>query len=55
MRGHRSPGGLQRFVAMHSAMRNRFVPPARRRSAQTIRYHCLEAFGIWLEAAGIAA
>ena len=27
MRGHRSPGGLQRFVSMHSAVRNRFAPP----------------------------
>jgi putative transposase len=55
MRGHRSPGGLQRFVSMHSAIRNRFVPPARRRrSAQTTRYHRLEAFGVWCEAAGLA-
>ena len=54
MRGHRSPGGLQRFVSMHSAVRNRFVPSARRRrSAQTTRYHRLEAFGIWREAAGL--
>ena len=55
MREHRSPGGLQRFVSMHSAVRNRFVPPARRRrSAQTTRYHRLEAFGVWREAAGLA-
>ena len=55
MRGHRSPGGLQRFVSMHSAVRNRFVPPARRRrSAQTVRYHRLEAFGVWRQAAGLA-
>ena len=54
MRGHCSPGGLQRFVAMHSAVRNRFVPSARRRrSAQTTRYHRLEAFGIWREAASL--
>ncbi|MEL6204193.1 MAG: IS6 family transposase [Pseudomonadota bacterium] len=56
MRGHRSAGGLQRFVAMHSAVRNRFGPVAsRRRSAQATRYHRLEAFGVWREAAGIAA
>lgn len=55
MRGHRSPGGLQRFVSMHSAVRNRLVPPARRRrSAQTTRYHRLEAFGVWREAASLA-
>ena len=55
MRGHRSPSGLQRFVSMHSAVRNRFVPPARRRrSAQTTRDHRLEALGVWREAAGLA-
>ena len=55
MRGHRSPGGLQRFVSMHSAVRNRFVPSARRRrSAQATRYHRLEAFDVWREAAGLA-
>ena len=53
MRGHRSPGGLQRFAAMHSAVRNRFVPQARRRSAQTTRYHRLEALGVWRQAAGL--
>ena len=56
MRGYRSPGDLQRFVSMHSAVRNRFVPSARRRpSAQALRYHRLEAFGVWREAAGLAA
>ncbi|MBO9403336.1 IS6 family transposase [Shimia sp. R9_3] len=47
MQGHRSVGGLQRFVATHSAVRNRFSVPARRRSALTIRYHRLEAFDAW--------
>jgi putative transposase len=55
MRGHRSPGGLQRFVAMHSAIRNCFVPLRHRRSAQSRRYHRLEARGIWREAAGVAS
>ena len=55
MRGHRTPGELQRFVSMHSAIRNCFVPPRRRRSAQAKRYHRLEAFGSWNEAAGIVA
>lgn len=56
MRGHRSPGGLQRFVAMHSATRNRFVPSARRRrSAVATRYHRLEALDVWRQAAGLAA
>lgn len=56
MRGHRSPGGLQRFIVMHSAVRNRFVPSARRRrAARATRYHRLEAFGVWRAAAGLAS
>jgi len=54
MQGFRSPGGLQRFVSTFSATRNCFSVPARRRSAQTIRYHRLEAFDTWQAAAGIA-
>lgn len=53
MQGFRSPGGLQRFVSMQSATRNRFSVPARRRSALTIRYHRLEAFDAWKMAACI--
>ena len=52
MRGFRSPGGLQRFVSVFSALRNLFVPPARRRSALATH---LQAFGEWRRAAGIAA
>ena len=51
MQGFRSPGGLQRFVSMQSATRNRFSVPARRRSALTIRYNRLEAFEAWKSAA----
>ena len=47
MQGYRSPGALQRFVSIHSAIRNCFSVPARRRSALTIRYHRLEAFNAW--------
>jgi len=47
MQGFRSPGALQRFVSIHSAIRNCFSAPARRRSALTIRYHRLEAFDTW--------
>lgn len=54
MQGSRSPGGLQRFVSIHSAVRNRFSVPARRRSALAIRYHRLEAFDTWKAAANIA-
>ena len=54
MQGFRSPGGLQRFVSMQSATRNRFSVPARRRSALTVRYHRLEAFEAWKSAANVA-
>jgi hypothetical protein len=54
-RGHRTPGGLQRFVSTHFATCNCFVPLWRRRSAQTRKYHRHEAFGIWHEAAAMAA
>ncbi|MGO1164969.1 DDE-type integrase/transposase/recombinase, partial [Brucella sp. C7-11G] len=54
MQGHRSPGMLQRFVSMHSATRNCFLVPSRRRAAQTIRYHRLEAFDAWKIAVGLA-
>ena len=47
MQGYRSPGSLQRFVSIHSAIRNCFFVPSRRRSALTIRYHRLEAFDVW--------
>lgn len=54
MQGHRPPGGLQRFVATHSAVRNCFCDTTRRRSALTIRYHRLEAFDAWIAATGAA-
>jgi len=54
MQGHRSPGALQRFVSMHSAIRNCFSIPSRRRAAQTIRYHRFEALDAWKIAACIA-
>jgi len=54
MQGFRSPGGLQRFVSIHSATRNCFSVPSRRRAALTIRYHRLEAFDAWGAAANIA-
>lgn len=53
MRGHRSPGGLQWFVSMHSQTRNLFVPSRHRASAIQIRYHRLEAFEIWNRAADL--
>jgi len=47
MQRYRSQGSLQRFVSTHSAIRNCFFVPSRRRSALTIRYHRLEAFDAW--------
>lgn len=54
MQGFRSPGGLQRFVSVHSAIRNSFSLPATRRSAIATRYHRLEAFDAWKVAASLA-
>lgn len=54
MQGHRSPGSLQRFVSIHSAIRNCLSVSARRPNALTIRYHRLEAFDAWNIAAAIA-
>lgn len=53
IQGYRSPGALQRLVSMHSTTRKRFSVPSHRRSAQTIRYHSLEAFEAWRSAAGL--
>ena len=54
MQGHRSPGGLQRFVSVHSATRNCFFVPSCRRTALTIRFHRLQALDVWKTAANIA-
>ncbi|WP_370296490.1 hypothetical protein [Poseidonocella sp. HB161398] len=54
MQGSRSPGGQQRFVSIHSAIRNSFSVPARRRTALAIRHHRMDAFDAWKWAAGIA-
>jgi putative transposase len=47
MQGFRSQGGLQRFVAIFSALRNLFVPPRSNRSANAIRHHRLNAMAQW--------
>jgi putative transposase len=54
MQAFRSPGGLQRFISVHSAAQNCFSVPACRRKALTIRYHRMEALGTWKMVAGIA-
>ena len=55
MQGFRSPGGLQRFVSVFSAVRNLFVPPRSRRSALAIHLHRLDAMEAWKSAACVAA
>jgi putative transposase len=55
MQGFRSPGGLQRFVTIFSAVRNHFVPPRPRRSAPATHLHRQHAMAQWKAAAGIAA
>jgi hypothetical protein len=51
----RSPGGLQRFIAVFSAVRNLIVPPRSRRSALAAHLHRLNAVAQWKAVAGIAA
>lgn len=55
MQGFRSPGGLQRFAAVFSTVRNLFVPPARRRHALAVHLHRQAAFARWRQAASVSA
>ena len=55
MQGFRSPGGLQRFTTVHSAVRNPFVQPRSHRSALSNRLHRLDAMAQWKAVAGITA
>jgi putative transposase len=52
MQGFRSPGGLQQFVSIFSALRNLFVPPHQKRSALAIHIHRLKAMAEWKAATG---
>ena len=47
MQRFRSPGSLQRFVSIFSALRNLFVPPRSKRSAFHIHLHRLNAMAQW--------
>lgn len=47
MQRFRSPGGLQLFVTILSAIRNRFVPSRSHRSALQARIHRLRAMAEW--------
>lgn len=55
MQGFRSPGALQRFVSIFSAVRNLFVPPSSKRSAFQDRLYRLSAMAQWKAAAGVIA
>jgi putative transposase len=47
MRGFRSPGSLQRFISIFSALRNLFVSPRSKRSALATHIHRLQAMAEW--------
>jgi putative transposase len=47
MQGFRSPGSLQRFVSMFSALRNLFVPHRSKRCAFHMHLHRLKAMAEW--------
>lgn len=55
MQGFRSPGGLQRFVSVFSAVRNLFVSPRSQRSALQNRVHRIQVIAEWKAAAGAMA
>jgi putative transposase len=55
MQGFRSPGGLQRFTSVFSAVRNLFVPPRSGRSALASHLHRLAAIVEWKSAACVPA
>jgi putative transposase len=55
MQSFRSPGSLQRFVSVFSAIRNLFVPPRSQRSALQIHLHRLQAIAEWKAVAGTMA
>jgi putative transposase len=55
MQGFRSPGGLQRFTTLFSAVRNLFVPPRSRRSALATHLHRLTAMAEWKAVVGATA
>ncbi len=52
--GFRSPGSLQRFVSIFSALRNLFVPPRIKRSA-AIHLHRIQAMAAWKTVTGTLA
>ena len=55
MQRFRSPGTLQRFVSVFSAVRNLFVPTHLNQTAIAVHLHRLRAIAHWRGVAGIAA
>jgi len=55
MQGFRSPGGLQRFVSIFSAIRNLFVPSRSKCSSFQIHLHRLNAQAQWKTVTGALA
>lgn len=55
MQRFRSPGALQRFTSVFSALRNLFVPPRSKRSAIAIHLHRLKAMALWKTVTGTVA
>jgi putative transposase len=55
MQRFRSPGALQRFVSVFSAVRNLLVPNHQKYSAIDVHLHRLRAIALWKDVAGIAA
>nr|WP_246422924.1 DDE-type integrase/transposase/recombinase [Mycoplana azooxidifex] len=51
----RSPGALQRFTSVFSAVRNLFVPPRSKRSAIPVHLHRLRAIAHWKAVTGTTA
>lgn len=54
MQGFRSPGALQRFVSIFSALRNLLVRPRSKRSALNIHIHRLQAMAEWKAVTGVS-
>ncbi|NLS06961.1 IS6 family transposase [Rhizobium sp. P32RR-XVIII] len=55
MQGFRSPGSLQRFISIFSALRNLFVTPSHKRSALATHLHRIRAIAHWKAVTGAAA
>ena len=52
MQGFRSPGSLQRFISIFSALRNLFATPRHKRSALATHIHRIRAMAHWKAVTG---